>query len=88
MPTSALQGAFRHAEVAGQVTDSIWFDRPPEKATENESGTIGGPFVGAGEQMMDPLSVDVLEDGQLQGTDVTNIALLHAGCGNRHFVGC
>lgn len=37
---------------------------------------------------MDSFSVDVLEDGELEGADVTDVTLLHAGCGSRHFVPC
>lgn len=85
--TPALQGPFRHAKVGGQVRDSAWFDSAPKKGTENGRGGSGGPFFGAGEQSMDPFSVDVLEDGEFQGTDVADVTLLHAGYRHRHFVG-
>ncbi len=85
--TSALQRAFGHAKVGGQVRDQAWFDRASDDETEYGRGGSGSPYFGAGEQAMDPFSVDVLEDGELEGTDVTDVTLFHAGYGNRHFVG-
>ena len=84
--TSAQQGAFRHVKSGGQGPDSAWFDRAPKKQTENGRGTHGSPCVGAGEQSIEPFGVDLLEDGELQGTDVTDVTLLHARHGNRRFV--
>ncbi|MDE2805407.1 MAG: hypothetical protein OXN18_09715 [Gemmatimonadota bacterium] len=84
--TSALQGAFRHARVGVQVFDSVWFDSAPKKETENGRGGRGDLFFGAGEQSMDSFSVDVLKDGELQRTDVTDVTLPDVGYGNRHFV--
>lgn len=85
--TSALQAASRHAKVGGQVRDQAWFDCTSKNETENGRGGRRCPRFGAGEQAMDPFGVDVLENGELEGADVTGVTLLHAGYRNRHFVG-
>jgi len=84
--TSALQSAFRHAGFGVQVRDQAWFDCTSEDETEYGRGGSGCPCFGSGEQSMDSFSVDVLEDGELEGADVTGVTLFHAGCGNRRLV--